>query len=72
MRFVRCRSVVSAGVRKNVSSASEGRSDHPPCGESGGACGGMAPTVTVGSASRRSRASYLYGAFLRVSARCLC
>ena len=29
MRFVRCRSAVSSGVRKKVSSASEGRSDHP-------------------------------------------
>jgi len=63
MRFVRCRSAVSSGVRKKVSSASEGRSDHPPPGESGGGCGGMVPTVTVGSASRRSRASYLYGTF---------
>ena len=59
MRLVRWRSAVSSGVRKNVSSASEGRSDHPPLsGESGGTCVGM-----VGSASRRSRASYLYGAF---------
>lgn len=46
-----------------MSSASEGRSDHPP-GESGGACGGMAPTATVGSASRRSRASYSNGALV--------
>ena len=34
-RFVRCKSAVSSGVRKNVSSASVGRSDHPPSGESG-------------------------------------
>ena len=33
-RFVRWRSAVSSGVRKKVSSASEGRSDHPS-GESG-------------------------------------
>ena len=26
---MRCKSAVSSGVRKNVSSASEGRSDHP-------------------------------------------
>jgi len=43
----------------------------PPAWESGGRIGGMAPTVMVGSASRSSRASYLWRV-PRVSARCLC
>jgi hypothetical protein len=62
---VRWRSAVSDGVRKKVSSASEGRSDHPP-GESGRLCGGSLllevvgeSAIKVGSASRRRRASYL-------------
>ena len=65
-RFVRCRSAVSSGVRKKVSSASEGRSDHPP-GEPGVAAaassslGAAAVAVLAmrGSVSSRRRASYL-------------
>lgn len=73
MRLVRWRSAVSEGVRKKVSSASEGRFDHPPLhGESGGACGGIVLTLTVGRASRRRRASYLCGVFLYVSTRLPC
>lgn len=41
MRFVRCRSAVSSGVRKKVSSASEGRSDHPLGVGEGGASAWM-------------------------------
>jgi len=61
-------SAVSSGVRKNVSSASEGRSGHPP-GETGltgwwnglwtvsGKVGSMIFEASCGS--RRRRASYL-------------
>ena len=79
---MRCKSAVSSGVRKNVSSASEGRSDHPHSpGESGllkcssslssFEVGAVVVLVVVvwwsttlakfGSASKRRRASYLYG-----------
>jgi len=73
-RFVRWRSAVSSGVRKKVSSASEGRSDHPP-GESGltgwwnAVWTWTASGDKVGSrifeascGSRSRRASYLCGA----------
>ena len=73
-RFVRWRSVVSSGVRKKVSSASEGRSDHPPLGESGlgldadaSSLGAALLLAMRGSASRRRRASYLCGLACRVS-----
>jgi len=69
-RFVRCRSAVSSGVRKKVSSVSEGRSDHPP-GESGLTGWGNAVWIASGDdkvgswifeascGSRSRRASYL-------------
>ncbi len=57
---MRCRSAVSSGVRKKVSSASEGRSDHPP-GESGlDAASLLLEMEMEGSASKRRRASYLF------------
>ena len=71
MRFVRCRSAVSAGVRKKVSSASEGRSDQPP-GEPGletaaaiSSLLGAAARAMRGSVSSRRRASYLCVCVLR-------
>lgn len=59
-RFSRRKSSASSGVKKNVSSVSEGRSDQP-VGELG-ACTGI--DVVSGRVSRRRRASYLYSEVL--------
>lgn len=59
-RFSRCSSSISLGLKKNVSSESEGRSDQP-VGEGGEAVFGRSELQdAVGIDVRSRRASYLY------------